>query len=151
MVAAADATVVAMDHDPAVIALGKKRGYNVILADFRSFDWNSLRGEFDGLLSRNSIAPAWFRDAESLGSFVDQICSVLKPNGWGWIAPWNKPLSRASPDRAQMILDAEDQAFGRNGFAAINPSPKVAARYSIGLCPRLFLRGIDLSHAAPLR
>ena len=144
MVEAAGATMVSMDFDPAVIALGKKRGYNVILADFRSFDWSSLRGEFDGLLCRGSITPAWFHDAKSLGSFVDQICSALKPNGWGWLAPWNITLSQGSPARAQLMLDAEDRAFGRNGFSGIDPTPEVAARYALGQCPRLFLRGLDL-------
>ena len=147
MVAAAGSTVISMDHDPAVIALGKKRGYEVILADFRSFDWGSLRGEFDGLMCRGSITPARFRDADLLGSFVDQICSALKPNGWGWLAPWNISLSQASPARAQSMLDAEDRAFGRNGFSGIDPPPEVAARYALGQCPRLFLRGIDLPRA----
>ena len=144
MVQAAGATVASMDYDPAVIALGKKRGYQVIHADFRQFGWGSLRGEFDGLLCRGSITPVWFRDAESLGKFVDEICSVLKPNGWGWLAPWNLTLSEAPPARARLMLDAEDQAFARNGFTGIDPEPEVVTRYSLGRCPQLYLKGIEL-------
>ena len=33
------ANITAMDFEPAVIALGRKRGYSVILADFRTFNW----------------------------------------------------------------------------------------------------------------
>ena len=144
MVEAAGASVVSMDHDPAVIALGRKRGYEVILSDFRTFDWSSLRGKFDGLLCRGSITPVWFRDAESLGRFVDEICSVLKPNGWGWLAPWNLTLSVAPPARARLMLDAEDVAFARNGFNGIDPAEDVTASYALGRCPRLYLKGIEL-------
>jgi SAM-dependent methyltransferase len=148
MVEAAGATVVSMDHDPAVIALGEKRGYQVIRADFRRFDWSSLRGKFDGLTCRGSITPLWFRNVESLGRFVDEICSVLRRDGWGWLAPWNLRLSEAPPARARLMLEAEDGAFARNGFDAIDPTMEIAARYSLGRCPRLYLKGLALPGAA---
>ncbi len=144
MVEAAGASVVSMDHDPAVIALGRKRGYEVILADFRTFDWSSLRGKFDGLLCRGSITPVWFRDAELLGRFVDEICSVLKPNGWGWLAPWNLTLSVAPPARARLMLDAEDRPSLETGSTELTRQRTLAASYALGRCPRLYLKGIEL-------
>lgn len=144
MVEGAGATMVSMDHDPAVIALGRKRGYNVIQADFRTFDWSSLRGQFDGLLSRGSITPLWARDNGGIGSFVNVICSALKPSGWGWIAPWNNALADFAPDRAQTLLKDERQAFGRNGFRAIDPVPQAIMRYGLGRLPILFLKGLDI-------
>lgn len=126
-VAAAGATVVAMDHDPAVVALGKKRGYDVILADVTTFDWSSLRGEFDGLISRAAISPTWFRDNEASGAFVDAISSVLRPDGWGWILPWNSGIDSADLDRVLTILRAQREAFVRNGFRPIIPGPRHGA------------------------
>ena len=145
MVAAAGATVVSMDHDPAVIALGQKRGYNVILADFRQFDWNSLKGEFDGLFCRGSITPLWFRDPDPFAGFVGELCSVLKSDGWGWMVPWNAALSTAAPDYAQRMLDAEHHAFERNGFKGFELSRPTGIRYGVVKYPILFLRGLDLA------
>lgn len=140
MVTAAGASVVSIDHDPAVVALGKKRAYNVILADFRSFDWSSLRGEFDGLVCRGSISPIWFRDEEKFGAFADAVCSVLRPDGWGWILPWNSGLRNTDPERLQTVLRTEREVFVRNRFRAVAPTPQQISRYGTGLYPVLFVR-----------
>src|SRR5436305_11985949 len=48
---AAGASVTAIDHDPAIVALGKKRGHEVILADVLDLDWRTLAQRFDGLFT----------------------------------------------------------------------------------------------------
>ncbi|HEU0157079.1 MAG TPA: hypothetical protein VFQ82_13485 [Stellaceae bacterium] len=146
LLSAAGATVVSIDHDPAVVALGKKRGYNIIEADFRQFEWASFAGKFDGLVSRGSITPRWFGTPGPYGELIDGICSVLDPQGWGWITPFHTTLSQNPPAYAEMMLSAERQAFERNGFHGFDLPPAVARRYAIGLYPILYLKGELLHH-----
>jgi SAM-dependent methyltransferase len=141
--AAAGATVVSIDHDPAVVALGRKRGHEAVLADVMTFDWNSMRGEFDGLFARSSTAPQWFRAPALLEAFVDSICSVLKPDGWGWVLPWNRYLN-TPPDHVEMMLAAQERAYQRNGFNLCDLRPLAAALF--GPNPdnyQLFIKGLD--------
>jgi hypothetical protein len=143
LAAAAGATVFAIDHDPAVVALGRKRGHEAILADFLTFDWNSLRGEFDGLFARASIAPDRFSDPALLGELVDKICSVLKPGGWGWLAPWNR-FSNTTPAYVELLLAAQRSAFERHGFTTFELTPLMAGPEDYLLDHwELFLRGLD--------
>ena len=136
--------VVSIDHDPAVIALGKKRGYDVRQADFRTFEWSSLAGQFDMLVSRGSITPRWFKDPQPYGELIEGICSVLAPAGWGWMAPFHGSLDQDPSAYAEMMLSAERQAFEDNGFQGFDLPPKIAARYAVGLYPILYLKGIQL-------
>jgi hypothetical protein len=140
---AAGATVTVIDHDIAVVALGRKRGYKAIFADFLTFDWGSLRGRFDGLYARSSTGPHSFHDAVSLEEFLDAICSVLKPTGWGWLLPWNR-FGDATRNHIDGLLTVQNHAFERHGFMTFDLRPAVAA---LGVDPdidnhQLFLRGI---------
>jgi SAM-dependent methyltransferase len=115
---AAGATITTMDYDPAVVALGRQRGYDIIEADFRTFDWSTIRGEFDGLFVCDAIAPHWFTEAAALQEFVDQVCLILRPRGWGWVLPWNRYVKRRRAYVAHM-LNAQREAFERNGFVSL--------------------------------
>ena len=145
LVEAAGAKVVGIDHDPAVVALGQKRGYEVIHENFRSFDWGSLAAQFDGLFCRGSINAFWFSEPETLAEFVNNICSVLKPEGWGWITPWNANPTTPTPGFIREILQAQRQSFERHGFRSYEPTPEIAGRYNISVKENtiVFLRNID--------
>lgn len=145
MVEAAGGKVVSIDSDPAVAALGRKRGYDIIEADYRNIDWSAWIGEFDGLFARASINAFVYRDPQPLSAFVDDICSVLKPDGWGWLAPWNGNAQDPAPAHVQMLLETQRQAFERHGFRSYEPAQAVAGRYQISRCENciLFTRNID--------
>src|SRR5579872_3237817 len=116
IVTAAGASVVIFDHDPAVVALARKRGHEANLADVMTYDWGSQQGAFDGLYARSSIAPHWFSDPAPLATFINRICCVLKPAGWGWVLPWNR-FGKSDPrPQVDRLLDAQSEAFERHGF-----------------------------------
>lgn len=140
--AGAGAAVVVMDHDPAVLALARKRGYEVISGDFLTFDWTSLRGEFDGLFSRHSIAAQRFDEPAPLVALVNDICAVLKPGGWGWILPWNR-FRGVEPGDAELMLAAQRQAFEQNGFAAFELVGQIAGSGGVWDHHELFLKRVD--------
>lgn len=137
------ARIAVMDHDPAVLELARKRGYDTINCDFLSFDWSSLRAQFDGLFARHSIAAQRFGDPLPLVAMVNEICAVPKPEGWGWITPWNR-FRTTEPQHAESLMTAQRQAFGQNGFAAFEVTGLVAGRDLIWDHWELFLKGIDL-------
>ena len=139
MMEAAGATVVALDNDPAVVALARKRGYRGIRADCMTFNWKSLEGTFDGLFSKGAFNPFWNREPKAIDDFIDNICSILKPDGWGWVGPWCNPAPdniTPSEDYAQRILETQRQAFKRHGFDSFELDYTVYKE--------LFLKNIDL-------
>ncbi len=131
LVEQAGGRVVSLDSDPAVVALGRKRGYEVIESDYIGVDWNAWRGEFDGLFARGSINAFYYRDPHSLNAFVDEICSVLKRDGWGWLTPANDDTEDSAPAHIRLMLETQRQAFARNGFVSYEPAAAVARRYQI--------------------
>jgi hypothetical protein len=138
MMQAAGATVVAMDNDPAIVALAKKRGYGAILGDCMNFDWKALRGTFDGLFAKAVFNPFWHKDPNAIEGFTDNVCSVLKPDGWGWVGPWCNPAPEKvdpTPEHAQLVLETQRQAFKRHGFNSFELDYTVYKE--------LFLRNID--------
>lgn len=144
MVEAAGGKLVSIDEDPAVAALGRKRGYDVIEADYRDVDWSSLKGTFDGLFARASINAFNFFEPEPLSALIDAFCSVLKPEGWGWLAPWNGGPPDPAQAYIQLMLKTQREAFERHGFTSYEPAPAVASRYKISPCENciLFTRNI---------
>ncbi|HEY1299350.1 MAG TPA: class I SAM-dependent methyltransferase [Stellaceae bacterium] len=141
--AAAGASVTVMDHDPAVVALGRKRGYEAIIGDFLTFDWGTLRARFDGLFARNSISVQRFSDPASFEALIDGVCSVLKPSGWGWVVPWNRFRGTPSAEIGRM-LESQRKALERNGFRIVEltsliAGPEPGTRHQW----ELFLRDID--------
>lgn len=82
-----------VDFDPAVLKLGEMRGHKMTECNLRK-DWPFAGVMFDGIFCRASINCYWFAkpgDDTSLRHFLEQISNSLKPTGWMWIAPWNKP------------------------------------------------------------
>jgi cyclopropane fatty-acyl-phospholipid synthase-like methyltransferase len=145
MVEAAGGRVVSIDSDPAVAALGRKRGYDIIEADYRAIDWRPWRGTFDGLFARASINAFHFLEPEPLIAFVDAICSTLKPGGWGWLAPWNGDPTNPARPHVELMLETQRRTFERHGFTSHEPAPAVASHYQISQCENciLFMKNIN--------
>jgi hypothetical protein len=141
--AAAGASIMIMDHDPAVVALGRKRGYEATVDDFLTFDWSSLSAAFDGLFARHSITVQRFSDPVPLEALLDGICSVIKPSGWGWMLPWSR-FRGTPPAQIDRMLAAQRRALERNGFRTVELTPLIPGPEA-GIQDQweLFLRGID--------
>lgn len=92
-----------VDFDPAVVKLGEMRGHNMTLCNLRE-DWPFKDMKFDGIFCRSSINCYWFAQPDNndpLQQFLDHITKSLKPTGWMWILPWNKPA-----DNQENLVDA---------------------------------------------
>lgn len=117
------ASVVGLELDPAVIALGKHRGLEVIEFDLRSrllaADLGSSR--WDGVFCNGSINCWWRRGLNAQESYVADLVASLKPGGWAYIAPCNYAPEQNAQQAARNpeavdALNAQRRAFESAGF-----------------------------------
>jgi hypothetical protein len=117
------AKVVGLELDPAVIALGKHRGVDVIEFDLRSrmLGADLGRARWDGVFCNGSINCWWQRGPGAQEAYVADLKSAIKPGGWAYIAPCNyAPEQNAdqaarNPEAVEAI-EAQRAAFVRAGF-----------------------------------
>lgn len=145
------AVVVGIDNDPAVVELGRHKGFDVVAGELELLAVTSFGTPFDGLFCKFSINGFWFGDdAAALADFSRRLAACVRPDGWLWIAPWNgvretSPLVR---DAQRRILDRQRAGFEAMGCTAIDLSPEQTALYGVtGKVANhvLFVRGLRTS------
>ncbi len=121
-----------IDYDPAVIELGEYLGFTCINMDMKQLDAIEQRSRYDGVFCKFSISAFWFTTADDTMHFVRELDSFLKPEGWGWIAPWNgRPKHGIDDDLAAMLLKAQDMAFAACGWDRYELTLEQAAYYGV--------------------
>lgn len=139
-----------IDKDPAVLALGRHKGLHVVEGDIKRISREQFPGPMHGIFCKFSINAFWFGDADAeLQAHIDEICSMLTPDGWGWIAPWNglPKNQELSDQRAADILSRQAEGFRRHGFDGVDLTEEQSRFYGVhGLTANraLFYRNVDL-------
>lgn len=119
--------VFGIDKDPAVRALGEYMGFDCLEADLRRPEmFRQLDRRFDGVFCKFSINAFWYGAAQR--EFVESLMTALKPNAWGWIAPWN---GRRDATGVRGVLNAQTRAFRDAGFRAFDLVEGLTARYGV--------------------
>jgi hypothetical protein len=143
-------TVHNIDNDPAIIELGQHLGFEVTDCDLKKFDASNRAGMYDGLFCKFSVNAFWFKAAR-LEAHVRGLDSLLKPTGWGWIAPWNGAKKRDVNDPAvRHHLRRQAEVFQDCGWTALDLTDTLALYYGVSGAVAnhaLFLKNI----AAPPR
>jgi SAM-dependent methyltransferase len=125
----------AIDNDPAVVALGRHRGYRVKEASLQDLDPAWFDRPFDGVFCKFSINCFWFLgDKSRLEQHIGNISALVKPGGWSWIAPWNglpKTASDLPEQEVRDFLEVQRQSFQRYGFTHRDLTKEQASRYGI--------------------
>lgn len=146
-----NATVEHIDKDEAVVELGKYLGFEVSQGNLKSFDYAKRAARYDGIFCKFSINAFWFGSAEEVKAKIVAIDAMLKPNGWGWIAPWNGLPKKGWEKRdPQEFLAAQTEAFEDCGWTAYELSDELTKRYGITgsvMNHPLFVRNLDCSKA----
>lgn len=142
-----------IDKDPAVVELGRYLGYEVSQENLADFDASGRQGCYDGLFCKFAVNAFWFYEAGAdhvcrQSNYVRQLDGMLKPGGWGWIAPWNGNKGRcAEADEVASVLQAQAKAFADCGWHGINLTDVWAKHYGVdGAVANhaLFVKGLDV-------
>lgn len=126
---------VGLDVDPAVIALGKYKGFETIHAKIQSFGGKPLGRKFDGVFNKFTFNAFWHWDNKTdHRNLVKIIDDLLKPDGWSWIGPWNGVPKKLDIDDATIhnTLNYQQELFEALGFTTHPLSVPQAKYYGIG-------------------
>lgn len=123
-------TVVSVDNDPAIVALGKSRGFECIQGDIRNLNSIITNRLFDGVFCKFSMNAYWFHSFEENRDFVNQIFQVMAPGAWSWIAPWNGG-TRVFEFGTLDVLRAQEEVFISCGFTHYELTQLEAKRYGV--------------------
>jgi len=128
------ARVVGIDRDPAVLELGRHKGFDVIDADFRESTAAVIDGPYDGMFCKYSLNAFWFsEDLSRVHEHVGAFLGALRDDGWGWIAPWNRAPEKLGLHDAELdaVLEAQIDAFSASGFAFHELTEEQTRRYGV--------------------
>lgn len=127
------AEVVATDNDPAVLELGRHKGFDSREVQLRKLVAAGLDGPYDGVFCKFSINAFWHLQPGAGRAAVDEIAGLGRPDGWSWIAPWNGVPKKAelSPDATQAVLHDQAAAFRAHGYEAFDLSDELARRFGV--------------------
>lgn len=122
------AETLGIDNDPAVCALGRLRGHAMRQGDLRPGVLPE-DGTFDGIFCRGSINLFWFQNSPAAAqAFLDSLTGALRPGGWLWIVPWNKPVK---DEGAEAIWSLIDEWRAASGVKSLAPAEAQLRKYSL--------------------
>jgi hypothetical protein len=122
----------AIDKDPAVIELGRYKGFAALKKDLKALSPNWFDHPFDGVFCKYSIDAFWFPDAAEQEHFVCNLDRLLQSDGWAWIAPWNGGHQAIfSDDKIRMILGTQRRQFEACGFQTLELSLGASKYYGV--------------------
>lgn len=142
------ATVEAIDNDPAVCELGTYLNIHTYAANLKTFDLSIFLDKYDGVFCKFSINAFWQHEPESVYKRTNEFINILKPNGWGWIAPWNgiPKVLQEKPALVAKLELAQRTAFLDAGWNIIELSSSLAKHYGMGgnvTSNPIFIRNLD--------
>ena len=142
------ADTLGIDNDPAVCALGRLRGHEMRQGDLRRGVLPE-DGTFDGIFCRGSINLFWLQNSPTAARAVlDSLISALRPGGWLWITPWNKPVRDEGADVIWSLIDEWRDA---NGVQSLLPADSQRRKYSLYYdIPRTEVWTRELAPPAPV-
>jgi hypothetical protein len=137
----------AVELDPPVIELGRRRGFKVWPGNLTQLPALAITPGFDGLFCKGSNNPFWvYGDEAALRAYIQSMVGLVKPGGWLWIVscPYSKPALPAA--EFNRWLDLEARIYRELGFSEwLLPHKAVASYYGISFeHPRLavFTKGL---------
>lgn len=149
------AATVGIDNDPAVVKLGRYKGFEVHEGRLQRLDLIDFGHAFNGLFCKFSINCFWFWDkADEHKEFVDHLVGLGTEDAWGWLAPWNGVPKNAglTDNQVQDKLAEQVELFGAHGFSAYNLTEAQARRYGVNgtvANNALFVRGLKVPSDVP--
>jgi hypothetical protein len=127
-------TCLGVDYDPAVIKLGRYKGFEVIKMDIRDLPHHDFGERFDGVFNKFTLNAFWqWRDDDKHAELVSAIADLAKPAGWAWIGPWNGIPKEAELDQVTVdhVIDLQRRLFEAKGYTAAPLTDAQSRRYGV--------------------
>lgn len=147
------ARVLGVDDDPAVLELGRHKQFSVREAHIQQLHSEDFHESFDGIFCKFSYNAFWFRDGEhNHREAIRLICSLLRDDGWGWIAPWNGIPRNDGLTETEIAtsLSVQISEFIAHGFNSFEMPILLAKYYGVhGLTANraLFVRNLPVPNS----
>ena len=127
------ASIYGIDNDDAVIKLGRYKQFSVVSSRIQDISYDLFNLKFDGVFCKFSLNAFWYLDSDKKHQeFLENIISLLKPEGWVWIAPWNGiPSKEISNERLNEILGIQASIFTSVGINGINLTHELSRYYGV--------------------
>ena len=125
---------VGVDFDPAVIELGRFKGFRVVEGNIRQLrDLTVEGGPFDGVFNKFSLNAFWTRDDTEHRQLVDAVANLVASDGWAWIGPWNgvPKAENLEPEEIDRVLSFQRACFESRGFQVVELTDRLTRRYGI--------------------
>ena len=140
------ASVVCIENDPSLVALGESLGFDVIHTDFYQLprSWAELSA-YDGLWVKGTFNACRLSESTEVWGLSTALTTCLREAGWGVVIPVNKGTSASgTSSHIKERIATQRYAFETLGWQAIAPSLEFrrlrAMNYSGS--PWIFLRNI---------
>jgi hypothetical protein len=128
------AEVTGIDNDPAVIELGRFKGFPVLEAELRELKAVQLPRRFDGVFCKYSINAFWYWEGEGEHrAALRELMALMEPGAWAWIAPWNGAPNEASLSEAlaKRALEVQVDEFMTHGFEVFELTEELSRYYGV--------------------
>ncbi len=131
----AGANVSALELDPGVAELGRRRGFQVHVHDLKKLHTFKPDQRFDGVFCKGSHDPFWFYpDEDSLRIFIGSLRGLIGVEGWAWIVSCPEKPAGATLAEFDRWMKLERTMFLACGFRVWDvPSRFIGAYYSISV------------------
>jgi hypothetical protein len=123
-----------VDKDPAVVELGRYKGFHVIEHDIKKINSDVIEIKYDGVFNKFSLNAFWsWREDERQEEMVANLANFVKPEGWAWIAPWNGVPKKdlLSSSDIERVVSRQKELFLSHQFECITLTKSQSEIYGL--------------------
>ncbi len=144
------ATVVCVEYDPALVAVGEYLGFEVHNTNLDVITRDFFGRQFDGLWLKGCFNACRLPDDQAVTRLSEELDGFIVPGGWGWLVPCNKGKAPSGEDQEAFEarrVDTQTQAFAQLNWMAHNFDKPRMQRYASAYrnAPHIFTRGLHVS------
>ncbi len=142
------ARVINLELDPAVIELGRHKGFEVMEADLKDPSiYSNLPAKIDVLFCRGSINAGWFpHDATAHRNYLENMIGCMSENSVAWVSPCNAPINNLSTEAFLKSVSEQAAIFKKNGFVKFSSNKWQCRQYGIWSTPPRLIYTKNLSY-----
>lgn len=141
------ATVVCVEYDPALAALGRHLGFEVFETNLDVITRDFFGRTFDGLWLKGCLNACRMPDDRSIQTLAAELTGFIRPEGWGWLVPCNKGAAPSGDDQLAFEthrVRVQTTAMVEAGWHGHDFDEATMRRYASAYknAPHIFTRGL---------